>query len=76
MTEITVILIIVAIFAIIFVFSGLKVVQQSQTMVIERLGRYNRTLNSGINIIWPIIDKPREISWRYIVENYEGRKTG
>ena len=34
-------------------------------MVIERLGRYHRTLDSGINIIWPIVEKPRRISWRY-----------
>jgi regulator of protease activity HflC (stomatin/prohibitin superfamily) len=33
-------------------------------MVIERLGRYNRTLSSGINIIWPFIDQPRSIAWR------------
>lgn len=74
MNEITIIIGLVALFAIIFVFSGLKVVQQSETMVIERLGRYYRTLASGINIILPVFDKPREISWRYIVENYDGRK--
>ncbi|GHT10929.1 peptidase [Bacteroidia bacterium] len=70
----TMLLIAVAALIIIMVLSGVKVVQQSETMVIERLGRYDRTLVSGINIIWPIIDKPREITWRLIVTGYNGAK--
>jgi regulator of protease activity HflC (stomatin/prohibitin superfamily) len=42
-------------------------------MVIERLGKYSRTLTSGINIIWPVIDRPREIMWRYVKEEMNGR---
>lgn len=62
----TLIIIAVAtLFVIIFVASGFKIIQQAETMVIERLGKYNRTLESGINIIFPIIDKPRSIYWRY-----------
>ena len=57
------VLLIVAI--IVFALLGFKVVRHSETMVIERLGRYHRTLQSGINIIWPIIDRPRSINWRY-----------
>lgn len=64
----------IALFVIIFAAAGFKIVQQAETMIIERLGRYNRTLPSGINIIWPIIDKPREIIWRYVVEDGDGRK--
>ena len=54
----------VAIFIIILAINGFKIVQQAETMVIERLGRYHRTLDSGVNIIWPVIDKPRKINWR------------
>lgn len=64
----------IALFVIIFAAAGFKIVQQAETMIIERLGRYNRTLPSGINIIWPVIDKPREIIWRYVVEDGDGRK--
>jgi regulator of protease activity HflC (stomatin/prohibitin superfamily) len=64
----------IALLVIIFAAAGLKIVQQSETMIIERLGKYNRTLHSGINIIWPIIDRPREIIWRYILEDAQGRK--
>jgi len=40
---------------------GLKIVQQGESMVIERLGKYNRTLRPGINVIIPFIDKARMI---------------
>ncbi|NPA36847.1 MAG: SPFH/Band 7/PHB domain protein [Chlorobi bacterium] len=63
-----------ALFIIIFAILGFKIVQQSEVMVIERLGKYSRTLTSGINIIWPIIDRPREITWRYIIEGMDGEK--
>lgn len=61
-----IILVVIAIFVIIFTASGLKIVQQSETIVIERLGKYSRTLPTGINIIWPVIDRPREIIWRFV----------
>ena len=54
------------IFAIlVFAILGVKVIRHSETMIIERLGRYHRTLQSGLNIIWPIIDRPRIMLWRY-----------
>ncbi len=62
-----------AVFVIFFAILGFKIVQQSETMVIERLGKYSRTLPSGINIIWPIIDRPREVMWRYIREGLDGK---
>lgn len=64
----------IALFVLIFAIAGFKIVQQSEVMIIERLGKYSRTLTSGINIIWPIIDKPRDITWRYIVENLDEQK--
>jgi regulator of protease activity HflC (stomatin/prohibitin superfamily) len=64
----------IALFVLIFAIAGFKIVQQAEVMVIERLGKYNRTLHSGINIIWPIIDRPREITWRYVIEDMNGQK--
>lgn len=65
---------IIALFFLIFAIRGFKIVKQSETMVIERLGKYSRTLGSGINIIWPIIDKPREIQWRYVRDSFDGSR--
>lgn len=58
---------------IVLIVMGFRIVQQSETMVIERLGKFDRILNSGINIIWPIIDRPRQIMWRYIKEEANGK---
>ncbi|MGL4907707.1 MAG: SPFH domain-containing protein [Bacteroidales bacterium] len=68
----TVLFFCIAIFAVIFVLSGIKIVQQSETIVVERLGRYHRTLSSGINILIPIFDKPREITYRHVLQGYNG----
>jgi regulator of protease activity HflC (stomatin/prohibitin superfamily) len=61
------------VFIIIFAIKGFKIIQQAETMVIERLGRYHRTLPSGVNIIWPIFDKPRTIEWRFIKTDVDGK---
>jgi regulator of protease activity HflC (stomatin/prohibitin superfamily) len=74
MNGVIVILSVLALLVITFGAVGLKIVQQSEVMIIERLGKYSRTLNSGINIIWPIIDRPRSIMWRYVKEGIDGRK--
>jgi regulator of protease activity HflC (stomatin/prohibitin superfamily) len=70
---INIILGLIALFVIIFALAGFKIVKQSETIVIERLGKYNKTLPAGINIIWPVIDRPREIMWRYVREGIDGR---
>lgn len=50
---------IIALIVIIFALNGLKVVPQSETKVIERLGKFQGVLPAGLNIIWPIIDRPK-----------------
>src|SRR6266581_1597932 len=57
----------IALFAISIVARGIRIVQQAQTMIIERLGKYHRTLSSGVNLIIPIIDKPRAIDWHQVI---------
>ncbi len=56
---------IIAAIAILYVLLGLTIVQQSETRVVERLGKYHRTLQSGINFILPIVDRARPIYSRY-----------
>ena len=67
------IVVVVVLFIVIFVLKGLRIVQQSETMVVERLGRYNRTLASGVNIIWPIFDKPRSMQWKFVRTDIDGK---
>jgi len=70
----TVIFVVIAFLVIFFVTKGLVVVKQAQVIIIERLGKYNRTLDSGLHIIWPIVDKPRQINWRYVKTDFKGNK--
>lgn len=62
----------IALIVIVFALSGLKIIRQGETKIIERLGRYHRTLPSGINIIWPIIDMPRKVYTRELITNFKG----
>ena len=36
-----------------------RVVPQQQAWIVERLGRYNRTLQAGFHILWPFVDSIR-----------------
>lgn len=55
-----------ALIVVILVSAGVKVVPQSETRVIERLGRFHSVLPPGLNIIWPFIDKPKVIYTRKV----------
>jgi regulator of protease activity HflC (stomatin/prohibitin superfamily) len=68
------ILFLVAVLTIVFALKGFKIIQQAETMIVERLGKYNRTLDSGVNIIWPIIDQPRAIHWRNVQRDPTGKQ--
>ena len=63
-----------AILIIVLVVRGLRIVQQAEVVIVERLGRYHTTLHSGVNVIWPFIDKPRRITWRYVQYDVSGTR--
>ncbi len=58
--------------AIIVISAGVKVVPQSETRVIERLGRFHSVLSPGLNFIIPFVDRPKVIYTRTI-QNSGGR---
>ena len=55
------VLIAIVVLVVIFAKMALVIIPQSETRIIERLGRYYATLNPGINIIIPFIDRAKEI---------------
>lgn len=59
----TAIAIAVAIGAIILILRGIYIVNQNQTIVVERLGSFHKVLTSGPNFIIPFIDAPRGMKW-------------
>ncbi|QEW07349.1 SPFH domain-containing protein [Nitrincola iocasae] len=64
MDAILLISLVIAVMAVLLIIKGLKIVQQSEAVVIERLGSYHKTLSPGINWIIPFVDLPRSIKMR------------
>ncbi|KQU68617.1 SPFH domain-containing protein [Phycicoccus sp. Root101] len=54
-----VVLLILVAFALIVLFRTVRIVPQQTALIIERLGRYSRTLEGGIHILVPFVDKVR-----------------
>ncbi len=66
-----VIAILVVLAAIIFA-SCARVVRQSTAVIVERLGKYHRTLNTGFHLIAPFIDRTsKPISLKEIVADFK-----
>ena len=59
--------------AIVIISAGVKVVPQSETRVIERLGRFHSVLSPGLNFIIPFIDRPKTIYMRRVESSVGGR---
>ncbi|WEJ62844.1 SPFH domain-containing protein [Thiomicrorhabdus lithotrophica] len=49
----------ISVFIVIYLFLAVKIVSQAELVVIERLGKFHRTLGAGINFIVPFIDQKR-----------------
>jgi regulator of protease activity HflC (stomatin/prohibitin superfamily) len=62
-------LLFVLLFAIVItLFAGIKIVPQGEEWIVERLGKYRKTLGPGLNIIIPYMDTVRKkISTRDII---------
>src|SRR5829696_591656 len=54
-------LIVLAIFVLIVAMAGVRIVPQARAGVVERLGRYTRTLDAGLTLIVPFIDRVKPL---------------
>ncbi len=67
------VLIALVVLALIFLKKSIVIIAQSETRIIERLGKYHATLKPGINIIIPFIDKAKAFitmnRGRYVYSN-------
>ena len=61
MTTTVIVLIAIIILVILLAKKTLVIIPQSETKIIERLGKYHATLQPGINIIIPFIDNAKSI---------------
>ena len=45
------------VFAVVFVVLTIRIVPQQSVFVVERLGKYNRTLEAGMHVMVPFVDR-------------------
>jgi regulator of protease activity HflC (stomatin/prohibitin superfamily) len=61
MTAGAVVLIVIAVFLLIVAARTVRIIPQARAGVVERLGRYSRTLQPGLTIVVPFIDRVRPL---------------
>ncbi|NLJ55062.1 MAG: SPFH/Band 7/PHB domain protein [Intrasporangiaceae bacterium] len=54
-----IVLAILVLFAIVVIMRTVRIVPQQTSLIVERLGRYSRTLEGGIHFLIPFVDKVR-----------------
>ena len=64
--------ILLIILAIVVVVKGVIIVQQAEVVIVERLGKFDRVLQSGFNFIIPVIEAPRAIDWKVTQKGFDG----
>jgi regulator of protease activity HflC (stomatin/prohibitin superfamily) len=63
----TILLVALSVFLLIFAFSAVRIVRPYEKGVVERLGRYSRTVGSGLNVIVPFLESLRKVDVREMV---------
>jgi len=54
------------------IYISIHFLKEKEVKIIERLGRYHRTLTPGIHFVMPFIDRPKKYTHRYYVSNNLG----
>jgi regulator of protease activity HflC (stomatin/prohibitin superfamily) len=67
----TVVLGVVVLLVVYYISKGFKIVSQSQTMIVERLGKFEKVLGPGVNIVLPILESTKMMT----VRTPQGRMT-
>lgn len=63
---------ILVILAVVYVLKGVIIVQQAEVIIIERLGKFEKVLQSGLNFIIPILEAPRGMVWKVTQKAVDG----
>lgn len=59
---------VVVLFLIIMLLKSVYLVRQAESIIIERLGKYDRVLKPGIHMIVPFLERPRSSVWTFVQE--------
>lgn len=68
-----ILVILIGIFIIALAIKGLVRVTQAEVIVVERLGKFHRLAESGIRVIWPLLDTKKKVYARIVKTDAEGK---
>src|SRR5258705_5686228 len=56
-----ILLVIIGIFVLTILFRSIRIIPQAYAGIVERLGRYHKTLEPGLNLLVPFVDRLRPL---------------
>jgi len=59
--EVLIALAVLAAFALLVLVKSVRIIPQARAGIVERLGRYNRTLDAGLTLVIPFVDRVRPL---------------
>jgi regulator of protease activity HflC (stomatin/prohibitin superfamily) len=69
------IILIAILFVLLFLLSkSIYIVRQTEAIIIERFGKYNRVITSGIHFVIPIIEDPHRAIWTSVIRDHITKK--
>ena len=72
MSAFGIILIVLGVIALVLLCASVKIVRQATAVVVERLGKYNKTLETGVHMVIPFVDRRSPaISLKEIVADFQ-----
>lgn len=55
----TILLVVVVVLIVLAIVRSVRIIPQATAGIVERFGRYHRTLNAGLNVVTPFADRLR-----------------
>ncbi|WP_151525584.1 SPFH domain-containing protein [Serinicoccus kebangsaanensis] len=55
------VVLLLALFVVVAIARAIRIVPQATSVIVERLGKYDRTLDAGLHFLVPFIDRPRSV---------------
>ncbi|HJY93373.1 MAG TPA: SPFH domain-containing protein [Streptosporangiaceae bacterium] len=57
----TILLVVLVILVVLAIVRSVRIIPQARAGIVERFGRYHRTLNAGLNVVTPFVDRLRPL---------------
>ncbi|MGE0206981.1 MAG: SPFH domain-containing protein [Candidatus Babeliales bacterium] len=73
MIEIGIFLIVLLVIGAFILAQSVYLIRQSEALIIERFGRFDRVLTPGLHMIMPFMDRPHMVVWTFLVPDGRGK---